>query len=65
MGSILKRLFRDDAGQDVIEYALLCAGIGIVGVAVWPAITAGIGAAYGNWDAQTQVIYETPNPSGS
>ena len=65
MGSILTLLLRDDAGQDIIEYALLCAGIGVVGVAVWPAITAAIGAAYGNWDTTTQGIYETPPPSGS
>ena len=65
MGSILRRLFADDAGQDVIEYALLCAGIGLAGVAVWPAITTAIGAAYGNWDTTTQGIYETPPPSGS
>ena len=39
----LTRLIRDEQGQDVIEYALLTAGIGLAGIAVWPAITAAIG----------------------
>ena len=65
MGSILRRLFHDDAGQDVIEYALLTVAIGIAGVAVWPAITAAAQAAYQGFDSQTQTIWLTPPPSGS
>jgi Flp pilus assembly pilin Flp len=65
MGSLLTRLFRDDGGQDVIEYALLCAGIGLAGVAVWPAITAAVSAAYQGFDTNTQNIWIAPNPSGS
>jgi Flp pilus assembly pilin Flp len=65
MGSILMRLFRDDGGQDVIEYALLSAGIGLAGVAVWPAITTAVGVAYQGFDTRTQDLWVAPPPSGA
>ena len=63
MGTLLVRLIRDDEGQDLIEYALLTAGLGLAGIAVWPAITTAVGVAYGTWDTRTQGIWETPDPS--
>jgi len=65
MRDLLKRLVRDDTGQDVIEYALLTAAIGLAGIGVWPAITDAIGVAYEAFDTNTQNIWEVPNPSGS
>jgi Flp pilus assembly pilin Flp len=59
---LIFRLLYDDRGQDVIEYALLMAGIGIVGIATWPAITAGIGAAYGRLDTSTNSLWRVPDP---
>lgn len=38
MKNLLKRLVSDDRGQDVIEYALLAAGISIVAVPLIPQI---------------------------
>jgi Flp pilus assembly pilin Flp len=64
MGTLLERLVWAEDGQDIIEYALLTAGIGLAGVAVWPAITTAIGAAYGAFDTNTQSIWESPNPQG-
>jgi Flp pilus assembly pilin Flp len=65
MHALLARLVREDEGQDLIEYALLTAGIGLVGIAVWPAITNAVGVAYGNLDTQTQNLWEVPDPGGS
>ena len=62
MGSLLRRLLVDDSGQDLIEYALLTAGLGLVGIAVWPAITAAVGVTYGNLDTRTQNLWRVPNP---
>lgn len=59
---LLARLLSDEAGQDIVEYALLTAGIGIVAVATWPLIVTGIGAAYESFDADTQDLWEVPNP---
>jgi Flp pilus assembly pilin Flp len=64
MHTLLTRLIRDEAGQDLIEYALLTAGLGLAGIAVWPVITAAVGDAYGRLDTRTQDIWETPDPNG-
>ena len=51
-----------DAGQDIVEYALLTAAIGIVGVLAWQSINGGIGTAYGGWDSGTQALWVPPDP---
>ena len=53
--------FNDDA-QDVIEYALLTAAIGLVSAATWPLIVTQIGVTYQNLDARTQGLWEVPPP---
>jgi Flp pilus assembly pilin Flp len=62
---LLRRLIHEDRGQDLIEYALLTAGIGLAGVAVWPLIATAIGVNYQGLDGQTQNLWEMPDPSGS
>ena len=62
MLSLLIRLVSDDTGQDVLEYALLTASIGLMGVAVWPVIATEIGLTYQDFDQDTQDIWETPPP---
>lgn len=62
MRFLLIRLIRDERGQDIIEYALLTAGIGVVGIAAWPAIADAIGVAYQGFDTGTQDIWEVPDP---
>jgi Flp pilus assembly pilin Flp len=59
---MLQRLFSQDRGQDLIEYALLTAAIGIAGILTWPLITDAIGVAYSVLDMQTQDIWEVPDP---
>jgi Flp pilus assembly pilin Flp len=59
---MLKRLCVEDRGQDVIEYALLSAAIGIAGILVWPLITDAMSAAYTLLDGRTQDIWEVPDP---
>jgi Flp pilus assembly pilin Flp len=60
-----RRLLCDEYGQDVIEYALLTASIGVMGVATWPAIVAAIGNAYQQLDTQTQDLWEVPDPGSN
>jgi Flp pilus assembly pilin Flp len=62
MTGLLKRLLSEDDGQDIIEYALLTASIGLMGIATWPLISAGIGAAYQRLNTQTQNLWEVPDP---
>ncbi len=46
MKHLLKRLLSEDRGQDVIEYALLAAGISIIVIPVAPAIGTQVNQAY-------------------
>ena len=56
------RVMRDDHGQDLVEYALLTAAIGVVGVVAWTSITGGIGSAYQGWDTGVQNLWEPADP---
>ena len=44
--SLLKQLIQDDRGQDVIEYALLAAGISIIVIPTVPAIGKALDLVY-------------------
>jgi Flp pilus assembly pilin Flp len=57
---------RDDSGQDIVEYALLGALIGIASILTWQQIVTRVGTAYVAADAAVQDLSEcTPNPDGS
>jgi len=60
------RFLVDESGQDLIEYALLSALIGVVGVLAWLNIKSGIGSAYSSWDSGVQNLSAcTPDPVAS
>jgi Flp pilus assembly pilin Flp len=65
MLNILLRLIRDDDGQDVVEYALLTAGIGIVSIATWPLIESGIKNTYTDLNRRTQDTWQVPDPGSN
>jgi Flp pilus assembly pilin Flp len=65
MTALWRRLWRDEDGQDVIEYALLTASIGLAGIATWPLIATAIGVTYGRLDTKTQDIWEVPDPGSN
>ena len=62
MCDLLVRLLKDEDGQDVVEYALLTASIGIIGIATWPLIMIAIGQTYQEFDTDTQDLWEVPDP---
>ena len=66
MCSLMERLLRDERGQDLIEYALLAAFIGTVGILVWQSIGTGVLNAYTGWDTGVQDLSKcTPDPGGA
>jgi Flp pilus assembly pilin Flp len=66
MRSTIKRLLFEDDGADIIEYALLSAFIGTVGILVWQSIGVGIFNAYAGWDTGVQDLSKcTPDPGGA
>ena len=51
MKNLLAKLINDDRGQDVIEYALLAAGISIVAVPTIPTIGTAVDQLYKDIEA--------------
>ncbi len=60
---MLRRLLLDDSGQDLVEYALLVAFVGLTALAAWLAIQDSLGAAYGRVDLRQQDL--SAGPGGS
>ena len=62
MYALLERLRRDTDAQDLIEYALLVALVGLVGIVAWSVFQGRVGQAYTNYDSRTQTIYAPKDP---
>jgi len=62
----MRRQFRrwlcEEAGQDLIEYALLAAFVGLAGLAGYNAIRTAIGTNYSNTNSSVQDLWEIPAP---
>jgi Flp pilus assembly pilin Flp len=56
-------LMADDRGQDLVEYALLSAFIGLAGMAALNLIAQAIGFTYAAWDTNVNDAWEPPAPS--
>jgi len=59
---MLTRLLCDEDGQDLIEYALLTATIGLVGSAAWALMSDNIQTLYTGWDAGVNDLWEPEDP---
>jgi Flp pilus assembly pilin Flp len=64
---LIKRLILDDDGQDLVEYALLTAAVGLAGFAVYGVIRANMAESYANWidpnePGSLQYNWEPPPP---
>jgi Flp pilus assembly pilin Flp len=63
MREVLEQLFQRDDGQDLVEYALLVAFVGVAAFAAWLAIENALAAGYAGWDAADQDLGAvTPDP---
>lgn len=57
------RLWSDDSGQDIVEYALLGALVGIASMLTWKLLVTTVGTVYGAADTGVQTTSGcTPNP---
>jgi Flp pilus assembly pilin Flp len=61
-------LVRDDSGQDIVEYALLGALIGIAALLVWQQLAALVGVTYDQTTGAAGTVQDlsacTPDPGG-
>lgn len=64
LGSLVGRFARDETGQDLIEYALLTATIGLASAGAWAVIGPTMAAAYTFWDTNLYNLWESPPPAG-
>ncbi len=67
--TILHRLAADDAGQDLVEYALLASLVGIAALLVWQQLRDLVGVTYSDATGATGTVQTlsacTPDPGGS
>ena len=56
MKNMLKRFVREEAGQDLIEYALLAGFISLVAVLAITNVGTGVNKVYGNIQTQVEKI---------
>ena len=63
--AFLIRLFADDSGQDLVEYALLTVVVGIAGAVAAPYVSNAIDYVYGTWVTETNDLWVSPDPAGS
>jgi pilus assembly protein Flp/PilA len=60
--SLVAAFVRDERGDDMIEYALLAALIGIVGVVAFNTMSTQMGTAYSNWNSTQHSNWEPNAP---
>ena len=60
--SAVRRFVKDDGGQDMIEYALLSAFIGLAGVTVFSGMGGTMQTAYDAWVDNADAAADMPDP---
>ena len=60
---LLVRLRCEDAGQDLIEYALLTGAFGFGAVVAFNLLGGSIADVYGSWDTGVNDLWEVPPPA--
>jgi hypothetical protein len=58
----LRRFLSEDESQDLVEYAMLAAYVGLAGAVAWLAVQAAIANGYIEFDTQEQLKWEPPDP---
>ena len=59
---LLREFLTDEGGQDLAEYALLAAFVGIAALAALSALQSAIKEGYIRWDTAEQDLWEPPPP---
>ena len=59
---VAARVIADDSGQDLIEYALLTAIVGISGMLILSTLLTTMGTAYSGWNAAGQSAWQPCPP---
>jgi Flp pilus assembly pilin Flp len=60
--TLIGRFLADDSAQDLVEYVLLGAFIGVVAVIVWANISTLIGVRYTEYNTNVNDLWASPEP---
>ena len=60
--AVAARVIADDSGQDLIEYGLLTAIVGISGVLILSTLSTTMGTAYSGWNTAGQNAWQPCPP---
>ena len=67
--ALIAGLFNDESGQDIVEYALLGAVVGIAAILVWQQLADNVGGVYGQTVAPAGEVQNLsscmPGPDGT
>lgn len=61
----IRTFARDSRAQDLLEYALLSAVIGLVGLAALNGVSTLVNTYYGQSQTSVNGLWQSPDPSGS
>lgn len=62
MRTLIYEFIVSEQGQDLVEYALLCAFIGLVAVATFNLMGGAMATTYTSWDDATQGLADPLDP---
>jgi Flp pilus assembly pilin Flp len=62
MSELVQRLWAEESGQDLIEYALLASFLGFACVTVFDQLRTAIGNTYQSWNTGNNNLWSPPNP---
>jgi Flp pilus assembly pilin Flp len=65
VSKLIGELFRDEHGQDLVEYALLTAFFGLCAMLAWTNLRDALGLTYRGTTTGVQSLWDPPPPSGS
>jgi Flp pilus assembly pilin Flp len=60
--SLIARFLRDDSGQDLLEYAILTALVGVGSVLLFSNLSTLMNVAYTAWNSDTQDLWHPCDP---
>ena len=60
--STIRRFVEDDDAQDLVEYAYLCAFIGLCAIAIWAEIVTLMGTQYTTANVEVENLWASPDP---
>ena len=63
--TFFRRLIPEEDAQDLMEYALLGAFIGLVGVLAWQGVVTQVAARYTEYNANVPLYWEPPDPASA